>query len=93
MKRTPILVRPRQAPAVGRVLAQRAEGLQPIHAAPGDPARVISGQMGGADGASVAGTRTSRGLDRPSHEPFPAHLGTSVRGQARQSVPGPGTSR
>ena len=40
-----------------------------------------------------AGTGKTCELARPSHEPFLNHLGTSIRGRARRSLPGPGTAR
>jgi hypothetical protein len=93
LKRSPIPVLRRLALAVERVLAQLAGGSTPIHAVPGEPALVISGRTGGAAGANMAGTCRTRGLARLPHEQMLGPLGTSVRGPARQSVPGPRTSR
>ena len=41
-----------------------------IHAAPGDPAMVIAGEMGGADQATLDQIRKTYGLDRPILEQY-----------------------
>ncbi|MFO1330174.1 MAG: ABC transporter permease [Rubrivivax sp.] len=66
--------------ALGLVLAVLAVNFTLIHAAPGDPALVIAGEMGGADEATMATIRKTYGLDRPLPEQFVTYLGKSVRG-------------
>ena len=51
-----------------------------IHAAPGDPAQVIAGEMGGADEAAMASIRKTYGLDRPLPEQFITYIGRSLQG-------------
>ena len=80
MKRTLTLVLRRLALAIGLVLAVLAVNFTLIHAAPGDPALVIAGEMGGADEATMATIRKTYGLDRPLPEQFVTYLGKSVRG-------------
>ncbi|MBM3352287.1 MAG: ABC transporter permease [Betaproteobacteria bacterium] len=80
MQRTLVTVLRRLALAVGLVLAVLAVNFTLIHAAPGDPALVIAGEMGGADEATMATIRKTYGLDRPLHEQFFTYLGKSVRG-------------
>ena len=80
MRRTLTVILRRLALAVGLVLAVLAVNFTLIHAAPGDPALVIAGEMGGADEATMAQIRKSYGLDRPLPEQFLTYLGKSVRG-------------
>lgn len=80
MRRTLALILRRLALAVGLVLAVLAVNFTLIHAAPGDPAMVIAGEMGGADEATMASIRKTYGLDRPLPEQFFTYLGKSVRG-------------
>ena len=54
----------RLAYAVGLVLAVLTINFVLIHAAPGDPALVIAGEMGGADAEVLAQIRKTYGLDR-----------------------------
>ena len=49
----------RLALAAGLVLAVLAVNFTLIHAAPGDPAQVIAGEMGGADEAAMASIRNT----------------------------------
>lgn len=51
-----------------------------IHAAPGDPATVIAGEMGGGDQAVIDSIKKAYGLDKPLPEQFITYLGKSVRG-------------
>jgi len=60
--------------ATAMVLAVLAMNFVLIHAAPGDPAQVIAGEMGGADEATMADIRRTYGLDRPLHVQFGAYL-------------------
>jgi peptide/nickel transport system permease protein len=83
--RTLKLVLRRLALAIGLVLAVLAVNFTLIHAAPGDPALVIAGEMGGADEAAMASIRKAYGLDRPLLEQFTTYLGKSLRGDLGQS--------
>jgi len=80
MPRALLLLLRRLALAAGLVLAVLAVNFTLIHAAPGDPALVIAGEMGGADEATMAAIRKTYGLDRPLHEQFLTYLGKSVQG-------------
>lgn len=80
MHRTLLLILRRLALAAGLVLAVLLVNFTLIHAAPGDPALVIAGEMGGADEAAMASIRATYGLDRPLHEQFITYLSKSVRG-------------
>ncbi|MDE2455553.1 MAG: ABC transporter permease, partial [Burkholderiales bacterium] len=70
----------RLALSAGLVLAVLAVNFILIHAAPGDPAQVIGGEMGGADAATMAEIRKTYGLDRPLPVQFATYLGKSLRG-------------
>ncbi len=56
-----------------------------IHLAPGDPAEVIAGEMGGASEEVMASIRQSYGLDRPLHEQLGVYLGKTLQGDFGQS--------
>ena len=56
-----------------------------IHAAPGDPASVIAGEMGGGDQAVIDSIKKAYGLDKPLPEQFITYLGKSVRGDLGMS--------
>ena len=75
----------RLALAGGLVLAVLALNFTLIHAAPGDPALVIAGEMGGADEEAMASIRKTYGLDRPLIEQFATYIGKSLRGDLGQS--------
>lgn len=75
----------RLALAFGLVLAVLAVNFTLIHAAPGDPAQVIAGEMGGADEAAMASIRKAYGLDQPLLTQFTTYLGKSIRGDLGQS--------
>lgn len=66
--------------ALGLVLAVLVLNFLLIHAAPGDPALVIAGEMGGADEATMASIRKTYGLDQPLPAQLLTYLGKSVRG-------------
>jgi peptide/nickel transport system permease protein len=51
-----------------------------IHAAPGDPAQVIAGEMGGATEEMIAAIRSTYGLDRPLPYQIIGYLGRIVHG-------------
>ena len=70
----------RLALAFGLVLAVLAVNFALIHAAPGDPATVIAGEMGGADEAAMAEIRKAYGLDKPLVQQFLTYIGKSVTG-------------
>ena len=75
----------RLALAFGLVLAVLAVNFTLIHSAPGDPAMVIAGEMGGADEAAMAAIRKNYGLDRPLPEQFVTYIGRSLTGAQGQS--------
>lgn len=56
-----------------------------IHLAPGDPAEVIAGEMGGATEEVMASIREAYGLDRPLHEQLGVYLGKTLQGDFGQS--------
>lgn len=51
-----------------------------VHIAPGDPAEVIAGEMGGATAEMLASIRAIYGLDQPLHTQLLRYLGRVVRG-------------
>ncbi|MEN9313800.1 MAG: hypothetical protein RIS35_193 [Pseudomonadota bacterium] len=75
----------RLALAAGLVLAVLAVNFTLIHAAPGDPAVVIAGEMGGADEAAMAEIRKAYGLDRPLLAQFVTYVGRSLQGDLGRS--------
>ncbi|MEI7443619.1 MAG: ABC transporter permease [Burkholderiales bacterium] len=70
----------RLAWAVGLIFAVLTINFTLIHAAPGDPAMVIAGEMGGADQATLDTIRRTYGLDRPILEQYATYVGRAVRG-------------
>jgi len=56
-----------------------------IHIAPGDPADVIAGEMGGATAEMLAAIRAIYGLDRPLHEQLGRYLSKMMRGDLGHS--------
>ena len=56
-----------------------------IHLAPGDPAEVIAGEMGGATEEVMASIREAYGLDRPLLEQLGVYLGKTLQGDFGQS--------
>ncbi|MEZ5872023.1 MAG: ABC transporter permease [Nitratireductor sp.] len=56
-----------------------------IHAAPGDPAEVIAGEMGGATEEMMAEIRSSYGLDKPVIVQLGIYLGNVARGDLGKS--------
>lgn len=71
--------------AVAMVLAVLAINFALIQAAPGDPAMVIAGEMGGADEEVLAAIRKTYGLDQPVLTQFATYMGRAVRGDLGQS--------
>lgn len=80
MVRTALAIARRLALAFGLVLAVLAVNFTLIHAAPGDPAQVIAGEMGGADESAMAAIRKAYGLDRPLAVQFVTYIGKSLQG-------------
>jgi peptide/nickel transport system permease protein len=75
----------RLAYAGGLIFAVLTINFVLIHAAPGDPAMVIAGEMGGADQATLASIRKTYGLDRPLPEQYATYVGRALRGDLGQS--------
>jgi len=75
-----ILVLRRLLVAAGLMVAVLAVNFALIHAAPGDPATVIAGEMGGGDQAVIDSIKKAYGLDKPLPEQFITYLSKSVRG-------------
>ena len=71
--------------AIGLMVAVLAINFALIHAAPGDPASVIAGEMGGGDQAVIDSIKKAYGLDKPLPEQFIAYLGKSARGDLGMS--------
>jgi len=80
MSRLALVLLRRLALAAGLVVAVLAINFMLIHAAPGDPASVIAGEMGGGDAEAMASIRKAYGLDRPLPEQFFTYIGKSLRG-------------
>ncbi|NYZ14559.1 ABC transporter permease [Azospirillum sp. RWY-5-1] len=70
----------RTAHVLGLLLAVLVFNFLLIHLAPGDPAQVIAGDMGGATPEVLAEIRTRFGLDLPLHEQLLAYLGRVLTG-------------
>lgn len=85
MKRLLVVLMRRVAWAAGLVVAVLAINFTLVHAAPGDPASVIAGEMGGGDQAVIASINKAYGLDRPLPEQFFSYLGKSLRADLGQS--------
>ncbi|MEY4265506.1 MAG: hypothetical protein RIS90_41 [Pseudomonadota bacterium] len=75
----------RLAWAAGLLVAVLAINFMLIHAAPGDPASVIAGEMGGGDEAVMASIKKAYGLDQPLPVQFVTYIGKSVQGDLGQS--------
>jgi peptide/nickel transport system permease protein len=75
-----ILLLRRLLVAAGLMVAVLAVNFALIHAAPGDPATVIAGEMGGGDQAVIDNIKKAYGLDKPLPEQFITYLSKSVRG-------------
>jgi peptide/nickel transport system permease protein len=56
-----------------------------IHAAPGDPALVIAGEMGGADKEVIEQIRKTYGLDKPLLEQYARYISKTIRLDLGQS--------
>jgi peptide/nickel transport system permease protein len=79
------LLAKRLAYAVGLILAVLSINFALIHAAPGDPAMVIAGEMGGADQATLDQIRKTYGLDRPLSEQYATYISRAAQGDLGQS--------
>jgi len=79
------LLAKRLAYAAGLIFAVLTINFMLIHAAPGDPAMVIAGEMGGADPATLASIRETYGLDRPLPEQYATYVGRALQGDLGQS--------
>ena len=66
--------------AAGLLLAVVVLNFFLIHAAPGDPAQVIAGEMGGASPEILASIRARYGLDQPLVTQLGSYLSKAVRG-------------
>ena len=75
----------RLAWAAGLLVAVLAINFMLIHAAPGDTASVIAGEMGGGDEAVIASIKKAYGLDQPLPVQFVTYIGKSLRGDLGQS--------
>lgn len=71
--------------AAGLLVAVLAINFTLIHAAPGDPASVIAGEMGGGDDQVIASIKKAYGLDQPLPIQFFKYIGKSLRGDLGQS--------
>ena len=79
------LIAKRLAYALGLIFAVLTINFALIHAAPGDPAMVIAGEMGGADQATLDQIRRTYGLDKPILEQYATYVGRALRGDLGQS--------
>ncbi|MEZ5738861.1 MAG: ABC transporter permease [Burkholderiaceae bacterium] len=79
------LILERRADAALMVFAVLAIYFALFHAAPGDPAMVIAGEMGGADEAVLNQIRENFGLNKPIHEQFTIYMGRALQGDLGQS--------
>ena len=66
--------------AGGLILAVLVLNFTLIHLAPGDPAEVLAGEMGGATEQMLADIRAAYGLDRPFHVQLASYLGKVLHG-------------
>lgn len=79
------LLAKRLAYALGLILAVLSINFALIHAAPGDPATVIAGEMGGADQSTLEQIRKTYGLDRPLSEQYLTYITRAAQGDLGQS--------
>jgi peptide/nickel transport system permease protein len=85
LKRFLLTLLRRLAWAAGLLVAVLAINFTLIHAAPGDPASVIAGEMGGGDLQVIESIKKAYGLDRPLPEQFFTYIGKSLQGDLGQS--------
>lgn len=79
------LLAKRLAYALGLILAVLSINFALIHAAPGDPAMVIAGEMGGADQSTLEQIRKTYGLDRPLSDQYITYITRAAQGDLGQS--------
>jgi len=79
------IVARRLAYAAALILAVIVLNFLLVHLAPGDPAEVIAGEMGGTTQEILAEIRHAYGLDKPLHEQLFIYLGRILRGDLGQS--------
>ena len=84
MKYLPIIAR-RLLNAILLILAVVVMNFLLIHLAPGDPAEVIAGEMGGATQEMLDEIRALYGLDKPVYEQLGIYIGQVVRGDLGRS--------
>jgi len=82
---TALTIAKRLAYALGLIFAVLTINFALIHSAPGDPALVIAGEMGGADQATLDQIRKTYGLDRPILEQYATYVGRALQGDLGQS--------
>ena len=80
-----ILIVKRLAYAIGLIAAVLTVNFVLIHAAPGDAAMVIAGEMGGADKETLAQIRKTYGLDQPVSSQYITYMGKAFSGDLGQS--------
>jgi len=80
-----LTVAKRLAYAIALIAAVLTVNFTLIHAAPGDPAMVIAGEMGGADKETLEQIRRTYGLDRPVAEQYLTYMGKAAQGDLGQS--------
>ena len=71
--------------AIGLLLAVLVLNFTLVHIAPGDPAEVIAGEMGGATEEMMAEIRRVYGLDQPFHVQLGTYLGRVLQGDLGHS--------
>jgi peptide/nickel transport system permease protein len=79
------LIAKRLAYALVLIFAVLSVNFALIHAAPGDPALVIAGEMGGADKEVIEQIRKTYGLDKPLLEQYARYIGKTIRLDLGQS--------
>ncbi len=79
------VVAQRLAYAATLILAVMVLNFLLVHLAPGDPADVIAGEMGGATEEVLADIRRAYGLDRPLYEQLFVYLGRVLQGDLGHS--------
>lgn len=80
-----VTIAQRLAYAVILLLAVLVFNFTLLHLAPGDPADVIAGEMGGATEEMMAKIRKDYGLDRPFHEQLFGYIGRVAQGDLGHS--------
>ena len=81
----PLLVLKHLAYALALIAAVLTINFVLIHAAPGDAAMVIAGEMGGADKETLEQIRRTYGLDKPVLQQYTTYMGKAIAGDLGQS--------